>query len=71
MKHNYVSDAVEAAGGVPELAEALGVSRQFIGRCLGRGWLPIERAAQAEELYGIEREKLVKPAIRGFITGEA
>lgn len=62
--------AVDKAGGVVELAEALGVSRQFIGRCVARGWLPIERAQQVEDLYGIPREKLVKPAVRAFITGE-
>lgn len=61
--------AIDKAGGVPELAQALGVSRQFIGRCRDRGWLPIERAQQIEDLYGISREKLIKPELRQFITG--
>lgn len=68
---NHVQDAIEAAGGVNELASALGVSRQFVGRCRDRGWLPIDRAQQVEEMYGIEREKLVKPTIRAFIMAES
>ena len=67
---NYVDVAVDKAGSVKDLALSLGVTTQFIYRARARGWLPPDRAAQVEDMFGIEREKLVKPALRTFIMGE-
>jgi DNA-binding transcriptional regulator YdaS (Cro superfamily) len=53
--------AVEAAGGVPQLAAALGLNRTGVWR-----WkrVPVERAAEIEKLYGVPRAVL-RPDIWG------
>lgn len=53
--------AVEAAGGIPQLADALGLNRSGVWR-----WnrVPPRRAPRIEELYGVRRE-ILRPDIFG------
>lgn len=61
---------VVKAGGVAELAQKAGVSRQAAYHWLRRKYVSVERAMQLEDLFGIPRQDLVKPSLRGaFDTG--
>ncbi len=53
--------AVEAAGGIPHLAAALGINRVGVWR-----WkkVPAERCAEIERLYGVPRA-ILRPDIFG------
>lgn len=61
--------AVEKAGGVAALAEALGVKRQACYPWLTRGWAPAKRAIQIEGLYGIPRADLMDPKLKSELAG--
>ena len=63
--------AVEKAGSVPKLADALGVSRQAVYDWLKRGWAPTARAIQIEALYGVDRGGLMDPHLQAVLTGTA
>jgi hypothetical protein len=70
MTSNAIQDAIDAAGDVYKLAADLGVSRQFLLKCRDRGWMPVRRAQEIEDKYGVPRETLIKPELRQFILGE-
>jgi len=55
--------AIEAAGSQKKLAERLGVTQQFISFAKLRGWVSPRRAAQIEEITGIDRWELLQPSI--------
>jgi DNA-binding transcriptional regulator YdaS (Cro superfamily) len=55
--------AIEAAGSQKKLAESLGVTQQFISFAKMRGWVSPRRAAQIEEVTGIDRWELLRPSI--------
>jgi hypothetical protein len=59
-----VLDAVDAAGGRSALAEAMGVTRQAVEEWRRQGWVPLARAKQIEDLYGIPRAGLLSPKVR-------
>lgn len=63
--------AVEKAGSVALLAEAIGVKRQAVYPWLVRGWAPPARAIQIEELYGIPRQDLMDPKLNEIISTSA
>ena len=60
--------AVEAAGGIPQLADALGVSRQAAYVWVRKGGVPLKRAIQIEKLYKISRIKLMDPSTKTLLT---
>jgi hypothetical protein len=45
------------------------ISRQVVYMWVKRGWVPMLRAVEIEDLYGIDRALLVKPALR-VLVGE-
>jgi DNA-binding transcriptional regulator YdaS (Cro superfamily) len=55
--------AVDEAGGVNQLAEAIGVTHQAVYQWLGRGWVPLDRAAEIETQFGVPRSELANPRI--------
>lgn len=58
-----IEDAVKAAGSQTGLADALGVTQQFISRCERRGYVPLHRAQEIEALYAIPRARLINPRL--------
>lgn len=58
-----IREAVRKADGGPQLARKLGVTHQAVYQWLKVGWVPLTRALQIENIYGIPRQKLVSPKI--------
>lgn len=58
-----IQDAVKAAGTQVKLAEALEVTQQSVSLWLSQGWVPLQRAKEIEERYGIPRIRLINPRI--------
>lgn len=58
-----INKAIEASGGARSLAKALGVTHQAVYKWRRRGWVPLGRALEIEELYSIPRQELLKPTI--------
>lgn len=56
--------AVSKAGTVARLAKAMGVSRQFLYNCLQKGFVPVDRAPEIEQLTGIPARELIDPKLR-------
>lgn len=63
--------AVEKAGSVSKLAGLLGVKRQAVYPWLVRGYAPLPRAVQIEEMFGIPRDELMDPALKNALGGAA
>jgi DNA-binding transcriptional regulator YdaS (Cro superfamily) len=59
-----VRKAVKQAGSQAAMARELGVSGQVVGFWLKQGFVPVQRAAEIENLYGIPREELVSAKMR-------
>lgn len=63
-----IEQALRAAGGevtisrIP-LADKLGVSPQAVHEWLHRGWMPLDRAKQVSDWFGIPLRELVKDDI--------
>jgi DNA-binding transcriptional regulator YdaS (Cro superfamily) len=55
--------AIDLAGGACALAYNLGVTHQAIYTWAKRGWVPMQRALQIEQEYGVPRTQLLKPDI--------
>lgn len=64
---NSVKDAVAMLGGQQSAAEQMGVSQQFISHCVRRGWVPLRRAVEMEQLTGVPRVKLINPRIADLV----
>lgn len=65
--------AISAAGGVTNLAHALGVRQSVVGNWRGRGRVPAERVLAIEALTGVSRYDL-RPDVFGSVPvaqGEA
>lgn len=45
------------------LAELLGCTSQSVNQWVRQGWVPLDRAIQIEELYGIPRQRLIEPEL--------
>lgn len=58
-----LEQAVQQAGGLPELASLLSCSKQFVHASVNRGWLPLEKAKIVSDLYGIALVDLVRSDI--------
>lgn len=58
-----IEKAIQAAGSGDLLAEALGVTPQFITNSKRKGYLPLERAKAVAEMHAIPLIELVRPDI--------
>jgi DNA-binding transcriptional regulator YdaS (Cro superfamily) len=62
---------VQQAGSQQALADQLGVSQAAISKWLLRGWMPLERAAEVEALFGVSRATVAHPRITAhFATAD-
>lgn len=66
-----VGQVINAAGGVAKLAERFGVTSQSIHKFYQQGFLPLARAKQAAEWYGIPVARLVNPEIAELVARNA
>ena len=55
--------AVKLAGNQKKLAEALGVSQQYVSLAVRQGYISPDRALEIEMEYGIPRQELVNPKL--------
>jgi len=53
-----VEKAIEAAGGVKELAKLCGVSYEAVRKWQVKAWLPAERVLEVERFSGVPRQEL-------------
>ena len=64
-----IGKAVQAAGGTVPLSRKLGVTRQAVHAWLVKGYAPMLRAVQIEELYQIPRAECMNPILmRGSLS---
>lgn len=73
MDQNGIDKALEKTGEATfyaqakKLAELLGVTVQFIYKSQKKGWLPIGRARQVSDAYGIPLDELVRADVRAAL----
>lgn len=65
-----IDKAVAAAGGARQLAQQLGVTRQAVQKWQQCGWVPTSRALEIEQLHGMSRWALIKPAIAAILSAD-
>lgn len=58
-----MDEAVEKGGGIVAFARRMGVTHQAIYHWRKRGWAPVERAVAIEAVFGIDRHRLMEPAL--------
>lgn len=63
-----LNTAIANAGGVFAFCRALGVTHQAVYNWKRRGWVPFERAAEIERLYGVPAGQLVKSSVAAALT---
>ena len=63
-----IEEAIVAAGGRSLLAQRLGVTVQALCQWVQRGWVPAQRAIEIEQLYGVPRSRLLKPALAALLA---
>jgi DNA-binding transcriptional regulator YdaS (Cro superfamily) len=66
-----IETAIDRAGSRTNFAKALGVTVQAVCQWVKRDWVPVSRALQIEDLYGVPRAELMKPELRAIITAPA
>lgn len=59
-----IEQAIAVAGDRSTFAHHLGVSVQAVSQWVQRGWVPLARALEIEELYAVPRVRLLKPELR-------
>jgi DNA-binding transcriptional regulator YdaS (Cro superfamily) len=62
-----VADAVKHTGSQQKLADQLGVSQQVVSQWLRRGWVPLRRAQEIEQITGVGRARLINPRIADLV----
>jgi DNA-binding transcriptional regulator YdaS (Cro superfamily) len=55
---NPIERAIEAAGGVKELARLCGISYEAVRKWQANQWLPAERVLEVERFSGVPRQEL-------------
>jgi DNA-binding transcriptional regulator YdaS (Cro superfamily) len=60
--------AIKRFGGVPALAEELGVSHQIVYKWEKRGWVPPARAVEIEKKTKVPRSKLINPQLAKLLN---
>lgn len=51
------------AGSQKAIGTQLGISQAAVSKWLVRGYVPLDRAAELEALYGVKREHLINPRV--------
>lgn len=59
--------AIAAAGSQDLLAKGMGVTQQVISYWKAQGYVPPGRVLEMEQLTGVPRAKLIKPALAGLL----
>lgn len=67
---NAVERAIESAGGQTALGKALGVTQAAIWIWVRRGWTPVRRARQIEEIFNIPAVDLINPDLAGVVKAK-
>jgi len=63
-----IKQAIALAGGACALAHKLGVTHQAVYGWAKRGWTPMQRAMQIENIYDIPRTELLKPDLVSLLS---
>lgn len=63
-----VDDLLKAAGGTQDLlAAAMGRTQQTVSLWLKKGYMPPNRAREAEGMFGIPKRRLINPELLDLI----
>ena len=66
-----IDKAIQKAGSHAAFGEAIGTSAAFVTQSRRRGWLPLQRAQIAAELYGIPLVDLVRKDIAAALRAQS
>lgn len=58
-----IQEAIDKAGSQAALGDQIKTSKQFVGKAVQQGWLPLEKAKIVHDLYGIPLVDLVRDDI--------
>ena len=58
---------IEGRGAQAEIARFLGVTEQFVSKCVRRGYFPLESARALADEYNVSFVSLVKPGLRPHV----
>lgn len=67
-KTTGIQAACDHAGGQEKLADMLGVTKQAVQQFVKKGFVPLRRAIEIEAQTGVDRKRLVDPAIVDLLT---
>lgn len=71
MPPNAVKQACAIAGSQVALARELRVSEAAVSGWVRQGWVPLRRAAEIEQRFGVARRKLVSPQLQELLQASA
>jgi DNA-binding transcriptional regulator YdaS (Cro superfamily) len=67
MSQMGIENAIAAAGSQANLARVLGVTPVAVCNWTRRGWVPLRRAMEIENLLGVPRADTMNPRIRDLV----
>jgi hypothetical protein len=62
-----VREAIRKAGGQRALGQLVGASQQAVAKWVRKGWVPVGRVVEVEQLTGVPRDRLVKPQLASLL----
>ncbi len=66
-----VQEAIRVAGGQRQLGEMVGASQQAVAKWARKGWVPVGRVIEVEQVTGVKRDRLVKPQLANLLADPA
>lgn len=63
-----IEQAIYSASSQARLAELLGCSQQLVSAWLRRGWVPVDRVVEIEQVTGVDRKLLINPKLVNLLT---
>lgn len=63
-----VHEAIKRAGGQRRLGELVGASQQAVAKWARKGWMPVGRVIEVEQVTGVKRDRLVKPQLANLLA---
>lgn len=66
-----VQEAIRKVGGQRALGELVGASQQAVAKWARKGWVPVGRVVEVEQVTGVPRDRLVKPQLANLLADPA
>lgn len=62
-----VQEAIRLAGGQRALGALVGATQQAVAKWARKGWVPVGRVIEVEQVTGVKRDRLVKPQLASLL----